>query len=160
MTVKNSDLFLIDSPMGRLEISLDKQGTFISIDILPQAKGPELSSEMKVKSVSEEFDAYFKDPLHIITIPLKLHGTPFQMRVWEALQQIPSGQVVSYGDVAKLLATSARAVGNACRANPCPIVVPCHRVVAAKGLGGYSGQTEGEVMDRKVWLLRHEGVVA
>ena len=77
-------------------------------------------------------------------------------RVWQALKQIPAGESICYGELAKQLGTSARAVGNACRANPLPIVVPCHRVVSASGLGGFMGQTQGAELTVKQWLLKHE----
>lgn len=86
-------------------------------------------------------------------------GTRFQQRVWQALQQIPAGETRRYGELAESLNSSARAVANACRANPLPILVPCHRVVAADELGGYMGHTDGEVVAIKRWLLHHEGYV-
>ncbi len=86
-----------------------------------------------------------------------LKGTRFQQKVWTALQKIPSGKVVTYGVLANKLGTSARAVGNACRNNPVPLVIPCHRVVSARGIGGYAGDTQGDRVRIKAWLLRHEG---
>ena len=88
--------------------------------------------------------------------PLALEGTPFSRRVWKALLNIPCGQVRSYGQLAQGLGRpgAARAVGRACGANPIPLFVPCHRVVAADGgLGGFSSG-----LPWKRWLLRREGV--
>jgi methylated-DNA-[protein]-cysteine S-methyltransferase len=82
-------------------------------------------------------------------------GTPFQQRVWAALRRIPPGRTISYRDLATMAGVPAatRAVGGANGANPVPLIVPCHRVIAANGrLGGYGGG-----LDRKAWLLRHEG---
>ena len=90
---------------------------------------------------------------------MTLDVTPFQLRVLDQLQQIPYGETRSYGDIAKILKTSPRAVGNACRNNPLPIIIPCHRVVAANGIGGYDGATQGETLDIKYYLLRLEGAV-
>jgi len=88
---------------------------------------------------------------------LKPRGTDFQQRVWSELTHIPWGECMTYAELAKRLGTAPRAVGGALRANPIPILIPCHRVVAASGLGGYAGASElGQV--RKRWLLRHEGV--
>lgn len=84
-------------------------------------------------------------------------GTAFQRRVWQALTAIPPGQVRTYGELARALGSSPRAVGNAARANPWPLVVPCHRLVASQGLGGYGGQTRGQGLAIKRWLLAHEG---
>jgi methylated-DNA-[protein]-cysteine S-methyltransferase len=92
-------------------------------------------------------------------LPLAAAGTPFQRLVWQRLERIPAGHTVTYGDLARELGTSARAVGGACRANPIPLLIPCHRVVARGGLGGYSGERGGAWADKKRWLLRHEGAV-
>jgi methylated-DNA-[protein]-cysteine S-methyltransferase len=92
-------------------------------------------------------------------LPLAAAGTPFQRLVWQRLERIPAGHTVTYDDLARELGTSARAVGGACRANPIPLLIPCHRVVARGGLGGYSGERGGAWADKKRWLLRHEGAV-
>ena len=89
-------------------------------------------------------------------LPLETGGTDFQRRVWNALQRIPAGKVLSYGELARKLKTGPRAVGNACRANPIPVVIPCHRVVAANGKGGFMGKTGGKALAIKDWLLTHE----
>jgi methylated-DNA-[protein]-cysteine S-methyltransferase len=101
-------------------------------------------------------DQYFRDPCAVFDLPITLAGTPFQRRVWAALRTIPPGAVRRYGDLAGDIGTSPRAVGNACRANALPIVIPCHRVIGATGLGGYAGATAGQALDTKAWLLRHE----
>jgi methylated-DNA-[protein]-cysteine S-methyltransferase len=85
-----------------------------------------------------------------------LDGTDFQKRVWSELQKIPVGKVVTYGDLAKKLKTSPRAVGNACRANPILIIIPCHRVVGKNSLGGFSGQRAGKWLQIKEQLLKYE----
>ena len=90
-------------------------------------------------------------------IPCSFSATPFQHKVWSELKKIPPGKVVTYGELAKKLGTSARAVGNACRQNPLPVVIPCHRVVSASGIGGYAGDTGGDLLKIKSWLLQHEG---
>lgn len=89
-------------------------------------------------------------------IPLAPGGTPFQQRVWQELLAIPPGRPCSYGKLAANLGSSARAVAAACRANPIPLLIPCHRVVAAHGPGGYMGATEGAPLRLKNWLLDHE----
>jgi len=111
------------------------------------------------EAIVRQLDAYFEDGSRSFDLKLKTGGTDFQRRVWNALREIPPGRTVTYGDLAKRIGTSARAVGGACRANPCPIVVPCHRVVATNGLGGFAGDTSGKKLDVKRWLLRHEGAV-
>ena len=109
-------------------------------------------------NVCKQIRLYLENPaLHdSFDIICAYSGTPFQNRVWRELKNIPSGKVVSYGELAKRLGTSARAVGNACRKNPVPVVIPCHRVVSATGIGGYAGDTSGDLLKIKSWLLQHE----
>lgn len=109
------------------------------------------------RNIIEQVRYYLADARFRFTLPLAPRGSPFQHRVWAELARIPTGDVCRYGDIARRLGTSARAVGAACRTNPLPIVVPCHRVVAADGLGGYSGATAGTLYRIKAWLLAHEG---
>jgi O-6-methylguanine DNA methyltransferase len=88
-------------------------------------------------------------------LPLDLHGTPFQVEVWKEMLRIPAGRTRSYAEVARNIGRpkAFRAVAQACGANPIPVVVPCHRVVASNGLGGYTGG-----IDRKIFLLKAEGI--
>nr|WP_285817837.1 MGMT family protein [Echinimonas agarilytica] len=82
------------------------------------------------------------------------------MRVWQLMQAIPKGTVLTYGDAATALNSAARAVGGACKANPIPLIIPCHRIVAKQSIGGFSGKTKGETIDLKMFLLQHEGVLS
>lgn len=101
--------------------------------------------------------AWLKDPAFEFGLPLAPAGTHFQRRVWDRIAAIPAGQTLSYGEVAAAIHSGARAVGNACGANPYPIVVPCHRVIAAhQALGGFGRQGGGFLLDIKRWLLQHE----
>ncbi|GAB6042224.1 methylated-DNA--[protein]-cysteine S-methyltransferase [Endothiovibrio diazotrophicus] len=104
--------------------------------------------------------AYLSDPEAPIEVGLAPQGTPFRQRVWAALRDIPPGQTLTYGELARRLGSSPRAVGGACRANPIPLLIPCHRVVSANGPGGYAGDpADGPRAAVKRWLLAHEGVV-
>ncbi|MFO7542412.1 MAG: methylated-DNA--[protein]-cysteine S-methyltransferase, partial [Thiobacillus sp.] len=96
------------------------------------------------------------DPAHSFDLPFSPLGTPFQKKVWRALTHIPAGHPATYGALAKQLGTAARAVGQACGSNPLPILIPCHRVVAASGLGGFMHASTGRPLDIKTWLLAHE----
>lgn len=115
---------------------------------------PKLDS--RVRQLASDLDAYWNDPAHTFRVQFALQGTPFQIRVWQALTGIPAGQPTTYGALAKQLGTAARAVGQACGSNPLPIVIPCHRVVAASGLGGFMHASSGAPLDVKTWLLAHE----
>ncbi len=103
-----------------------------------------------------EFEAYFADPRYRFQCAVEPAGTDFQRRVWTLIAAIPAGQPHTYGALARELGSSARAVGHACRANPVPLRIPCHRVVAANGLGGFSGDRGGRLLHIKRWLLAHE----
>lgn len=145
----------IVTPMGA--VALTWEGDVLTgVDLDPP--NVEGADAMLPEAVATQLDAYFEDGSRGFDLKLHLNGTYFQRRVWKALQEIPPGVAVTYGDLASQLRTGARAVGGACRANPCPIIVPCHRVVASNGLGGFAGDTSGRKLDAKRWLLRHEGV--
>ena len=116
------------------------------------------SSSHLMELASQQLQAYSVSARQALNLPLSPAGTEFQQRVWAVLRQIPVGSVRTYGDIAAELSTSPRAVGNACRANPVPLFIPCHRVVAKTGMGGFAGQTNGAYLSLKDALLRHEGV--
>ena len=104
-----------------------------------------------------QLHAYLSDPAFEFDLPLRPSGTTFQRRVWVEIATIPPGETHTYGQLAKNLKNAARAVGQACGANPYPVVVPCHRVVAAGGgLGGFARERGGFLLDVKRWLLQHE----
>lgn len=103
-----------------------------------------------------QLELYFRNPCWRFDLLLLPQGTEFQRRVWQALREIPVGTTVTYGQLAWRLDSSARAVGGACRSNPVALVVPCHRVVSATGVGGFMGHSQGEEINIKAWLLEHE----
>ena len=113
----------------------------------------------QAKEVKNKIEKYLdpKSKTKAIDVEILLQVTPFQEKVLRQLQRIPYGETRSYGEIAKILKTSARAVGNACRHNPIPIIIPCHRVVAANGIGGYDGAKTGTLLDIKRRLLELEG---
>lgn len=101
--------------------------------------------------------AWLADPRHTFTLPLASAGTSFQRRVWQQIAAVPRGETRSYGALAAAVGSGPRAVGNACGANPYPVVVPCHRIVASSGeLGGFARQRGGFLLQVKRWLLEHE----
>jgi len=104
-----------------------------------------------------ELAAYFAGDLTNFTVPLAPGGSEFQQAFYAALSAIPYGETRSYGDLAAELGVSAQAIGQACGANPIPILIPCHRVLGADGLGGYSGAGGVET---KVALLKLEGAAS
>lgn len=107
-------------------------------------------------NIIDQLAAYFVDPYYPFNIDYDLQGTPFQKAAWQALKKIPVGKTLTYGQLAKKIGTGPRAIGQACRTNPIPIIIPCHRIVAASNLGGFSGNIQGRFMGIKEWLLKHE----
>jgi methylated-DNA-[protein]-cysteine S-methyltransferase len=104
-----------------------------------------------------EIERYVDDPEYHLRVPFELEGTPFQCRVWKAIADIRAGRTLTYTDLARALGTAPRPVGGACGANRLPLVIPCHRVVGASGIGGFMNARSGSPLDVKRWLLRHEG---
>jgi methylated-DNA-[protein]-cysteine S-methyltransferase len=127
----------IPSPVGRLTID-EEDDLIVAIrwgDGTADGNGSPLLAE-----AARQLAAYFAGELRDFDLPLAPQGSPFEARVWAAMQTIPYGKTRSYGDLASMVGSAARAVGRACGRNPIPIVIPCHRVLAkGGGLGGYSG---------------------
>jgi methylated-DNA-[protein]-cysteine S-methyltransferase len=148
-----------DSPIGPLTLTAS-EGCLTGLHMHEQRHAPPVSDrwvrdDAWFAPVIEQLDAYFSGDLTDFDVPLRMTGTEFQRRVWACLSEIPFGATISYGELARRVGSpgASRAVGLANGKNPVAIVVPCHRVIAAGGqIGGYGGGIE-----RKVWLLDHEG---
>ncbi len=145
---------VITSPCGRLCILGDTQLEAIEF-VSAKTKLITPTTPIAIET-TKQIESYFKDPKFKFDLDLNLNVTDFQQRVLNAMLQIPVGQTRTYGELAQELNTSARAIGNACRRNPIPVVIPCHRIVAKNGIGGFSGEISEELIDRKQWLLQHE----
>lgn len=152
----------IDSAVGRLALEADDDcvtgvrwacaGERASSSTAGAEKPPPV-----LKEATRQLERYFNRELHRFDLPLVARGTDFQKRVWAMMREIPFGETVTYGDMAAALGSGPRAVGMACGRNPIPIIVPCHRVLAAGGKeGGFSG---GRGLPTKRQLLAIEGVV-
>jgi methylated-DNA-[protein]-cysteine S-methyltransferase len=106
------------------------------------------------ETINLELASYFKNPHHRFQLPLKPQGTTYQQCVWHALLVIPVGRTVTYGELAQSLQSSPRAIGQACKANPLALFIPCHRVVGKNDQGGYMGRADA--LCYKTSLLEHE----
>ena len=155
-------LVRVESPIGRLELTSDGEAvTSLSIErsgSLPLEELPENSTPV-LETAKSQLDEYFAGTRHDFDVPVRLSGTAFQQAVWAELSTLGWGEVASYGDVGLATGrpTAGRAVGGAVGANPIPIIVPCHRILAGNGkITGYSG---GNGIPTKAWLLDHEGIV-
>jgi methylated-DNA-[protein]-cysteine S-methyltransferase len=125
----------IPSPVGQLTIDEENE----TIVAIRWADAPAGNGSPLLTEAARQLDAYFAGQLSHFDLPLAPAGSPFEARVWSAMQQIPYGETRSYGDLASAVGSAPRPVGRACGRNPIPIVIPCHRVLARGGLGGYSG---------------------
>lgn len=139
------------SPVGDLAISEDG-GAVVSVD---WGWGRDNTATPLLKEAKRQLEAYFDGKLEKFDLPLQPGGSDFQKQVWRAMLKIPYGKTLTYGEIATKLGGAARAVGAACGANRIPVIIPCHRVLAAGGgLGGYSGSGG---LATKTALLRLEG---
>ena len=147
---------LINTPFGAIAISA--HANQLAIEFLTES--PSLSNqESKHPLIAQAYDQithYLQKP-SAFNLPINLHGTKYQQLVWEAIASIPLGQTRTYGQLAHQIGSGPRAVANACGANQLPLVIPCHRVVAQNGLGGFM-QSKTNGLQVKKWLLQHEGV--
>lgn len=140
------------TPLGSLWLHT-QDGAITALSQVPSEAPVDRHWQTRVGSWLE---AFFQGSfLSLETFPLAPQGTPFQHRVWALLREIPLGRIETYGSLARCLRTSPRAVGHALSCNPLPILIPCHRVLAAHDFGGYSGA--GGVMGKRL-LLHLEGV--
>lgn len=147
---------ILAAPFGALGVRI-QEAMLVGLDFLPPGTDLLASNSRLIKQVATELDAYYADPTHRFDLPLAPHGTAFRQKVWQALMHIHAGQTRSYGEVAREIGSAARAVGQAVGDNPIPIIIPCHRVIAANGgLGGFMHSRTGYSQDIKRWLLRHE----
>ncbi|TKW60969.1 MAG: methylated-DNA--[protein]-cysteine S-methyltransferase [Blastochloris viridis] len=145
----------LKTPLGPLWGPLDSEGNLTSVEWGEAPEGVEVVAGHPVQSLMEQYFAGV--PVTGLPEHFTLQGTAFQQRVWAALMDIPYGKTVTYGELAATVGSHARAIGGAVGANPCPILVPCHRVMGAKDkMTGFSAP--GGVVTKE-WLLRHEGVI-
>ncbi len=146
----------MSSPLGMLGLRCNLNG-LCEIAVLPAGSPARKPTDPLLLETMLRLGAYFAGiTADFSDLPLAPEGTPFQHRVWSALRAIPPGNTRRYGELAADLGTAARAIGGACRANPLLLLVPCHRVVASTGDGGFMGASGGEWPRRKQHLLAHE----
>ena len=134
------------APIGDLTISAEDY-IIVSLD---WGWAQEQNTSTLLQDAKSQLNDYFDGLRKNFDLPLEPPGTKFQQRVWSMMEQVSYGKTITYGALAKAVGSSARAVGMACGANPIPIIIPCHRVVAANAMGGYSG--EGGVETKRVLL--------
>jgi methylated-DNA-[protein]-cysteine S-methyltransferase len=148
---------IIDTPVGLVRIS-ERGGRIAALEFVEKGKAEEPPMGILAEA-ARQLGEYFslRRKSFEMDLDFSLASTPFRERVWEKVGSIPYGETLTYGDIARILETSPRAVGGAMRANPIAIILPCHRVVGGSGTGGYSGEWEkGKALSVKEKLLRME----
>lgn len=152
---------IVHVPFGGIGIRT-QAGALRELIYLPKNFPEKSAADALADSIAHEVTRYIADPDHGFKVRLPEVGSAFQRKVWQAIAAIPRGQVRTYGDVARQIGSAPRAVGQACGANWFPLVIPCHRVTAAGGLGGFAHHDDdsGFHLGVKRWLLAHEGVEA
>ncbi len=152
---KDETVFTLLTPLSNLLICHNQQ-CITQLEFIFKHISDRFPQTSFEKNIAEQIQHYLKDPLHNFSIPLAPTGTPFQISVWQALQKIKPGIPKTYGQLAQELKSCAQAIGQACRRNPIPLIIPCHRIIAKTHQGGYAGATDGTLFQIKKWLLAHE----
>ena len=146
---------VLPAPFGAVAVFVQTEQ--VSIELLTEMHAPKPAETKIAQTVASQIESYFSNSKTNFKLPITQHGTPFQQRVWHAIAKIPCGRVLTYAELAAQVGSGARAVANACGANNLPLIVPCHRVVAKNGIGGFmQGNPDGLKVKR--WLLKHEGI--
>jgi methylated-DNA-[protein]-cysteine S-methyltransferase len=162
-TQHGSEIFsaIVAAPFGAMGIRTEGE-RLRELVYLPAHYEEKAPQDAVAERAAAQVVRYFGDADFVFDLPLVETGSTFQRRVWDMIAAIPRGKVRTYGELAKLLESHPRAVGQACGANWFPLVVPCHRVTAAGGLGGFASTDDenGFHLGVKRWLLRHEGALA
>jgi methylated-DNA-[protein]-cysteine S-methyltransferase len=124
---------------------------YLSGDVAPSRPTSSLAQE-----VVRQIERYLVEPDYIFDLPLEIVGSEFRKRVWKVMCEIPAGKTMTYGEVAERIGSAPRAVGGACGDNQIPLIIPCHRIVARNGIGGFMHTTGDIELGIKRWLLAHE----
>ncbi|MFK8026764.1 MAG: methylated-DNA--[protein]-cysteine S-methyltransferase [Gammaproteobacteria bacterium] len=154
MTINSFD-YILPSPIGNLGLNTSTAAIQRLVYIKDKQSAHVPTTGFAAK-VHQQIMQYFELQRTEFDLPIDIQGTAFQNKVWQQVAKIPYGESKTYGEIAAAINSGPRAVGNACRHNPIPIIIPCHRVVKKSGLGGYCGSIVGKEIQQKDWLLRHE----
>ena len=150
---------VIEFPKMKVALAT-REERVVGIRYLPLTADSKDPDNALAERAVRQLERYRDDPDAKFDLPLLIEGSEFQRRVWDAMCAIPRGRTLTYGEMARKLGgmdhEAARAVGQACGDNKLPIVIPCHRVVGADGIGGFSHSTDGYLLEAKRWLLMHE----
>jgi methylated-DNA-[protein]-cysteine S-methyltransferase len=146
---------VVDFPRMKVAVTT-RDDKVVEIRYLPSSAPGVQAKNSLAEKAARQLERYRDDPDTVFDLPLLIEGSPLQRGVWDAMCAIPRGRTRTFGELARELGADARAIGQCCGDNRLPIVIPCHRVVAAHGIGGFSHTTEGYLIEVKRWLLAHE----
>lgn len=150
---------ILAMPSCRLGVRIEADA-LTELVFLPPTCATLPPSNLLGRQVEQALMRYLRAPCDFPALPLAIKGSPFQRNVWAAISAIPCGRTLRYRDIADALTSAPRAVGQACGANRFPLIIPCHRVLASRGIGGFANHSDGWLLETKRWLLWHEGVLA
>ncbi|MGC3961766.1 MAG: methylated-DNA--[protein]-cysteine S-methyltransferase [Rhodocyclaceae bacterium] len=150
---------VLAAPRCRIGITTRHGENIEEIFFLPPDTALQAPDNALAAEACAQIEAFLSDPANTFSLPLTTRGSAFQRRVWQAISDVPRGSVTTYGEISASLGSVARVVGQACGANPFPLVIPCHRVISRSGLGGFAHASDGWLLDTKRWLLMHEGAL-
>ncbi|HEY5800986.1 MAG TPA: methylated-DNA--[protein]-cysteine S-methyltransferase [Burkholderiaceae bacterium] len=160
-TIPGSEIFsaIAGTPFGAVGIRTDA-GVVLEMTYLPRHFHEKDPQDAVAEQAVRQLERYLAEPDFRFDLPLAQVGSIFQHKVWQAISSVPRGEVRTYGQIARQIGSAPRAVGQACGANWFPLVIPCHRVTAASGIGGFAHRddSDGFHIGVKRWLLAHEGV--
>jgi len=146
------------APFAVIGISTNR-GRVVRIQYLPLSTPEKKPNDELSLEVITQIKKYIENPKYVFTLPVDVSGTDYRVRVWHELEKIKPGQIKTYGEIAASLDSSPRAVGMACGDNKLPLLVPCHRVVAKRGVGGFMHSRGSFALGVKSWLLKHESTI-
>ena len=146
---------VVDFPKFKVGV-LTRGDEVLEIRYLPLSAPSRAPRGALPEKAARQLERYREDPDATFELPVRIEGSALQRAVWDAMCAIPRGHTRTYGELARELGADPRAIGQACGDNRLPIVIPCHRVVAADGIGGFGHSTGGYLLEAKRWLLAHE----
>jgi methylated-DNA-[protein]-cysteine S-methyltransferase len=145
----------VDFPKFKVGVAT-RDGVVTELKYLPLSAASVSPKIELAKRAERQLQSYRSDPNVVFDLPVAIEGSELQKAVWKAMCAIPRGNTRTYGDLARELGTDPREIGQACGDNRLPLVIPCHRIVAANGIGGFAHATSGYLLETKRWLLMHE----
>jgi methylated-DNA-[protein]-cysteine S-methyltransferase len=145
----------VEFPKFKVGVAV-RDGIVTQLKYLPLAFDSVFAQNDLAERAARQLEAYRRDPDTRFDLPVVIEGSELQKAVWRAMCAIPRGRTRTYGDLARELGADARDIGQCCGDNRLPLVIPCHRIVAADGIGGFAHATSGYLLEVKRWLLMHE----